>query len=423
MAIEISDGVTLHLIKDNKFKTNFISFSFITKLKRENITKNVLLPLVLRRGNVNLPTMKEMSKKLDDMYGASLDAKSEKKGDNISLSINIETISNEYALEDIDLLQEAINLIKDFVFNPILENGHFKDEFVNQEKETLKELINSKINDKAQYSVDRAIEEMFNKEPYGIYKYGYVEDLDSINSTNLYEQYLELINTSKVEIFVNGTFDEENVKKQITEIFSNINREYNEQNYIKITERNVINKELNKEINIIENQDVIQGKFVLGYRCKNIDLIKDNYKMSLYSAILGGTASSKLFLNVREKLSLAYTIRSLYITSKGAVLISAGIENQNFEVCREATLKEIENIKIGNVTNEELEAAKANYITSLKSINDSQQAMCTFILNQELFGLETDLSLIIEKINQVSLEEIIEIANKLEIQLSYFLTK
>ena len=421
--IDIKDGVTLHLLKDNKFKTNLITISLITKLDRENITQNSLIPLVLRRGNTNLPTMKEVSKKLDDMYGATLDASSEKIGDNLVIQFSIDSISNEYALEERDLVTESIRMLNDFLFNPVLEDGHFKEEYVVQEKETLKELINSKINDKASYSLDRAIEEMYKDEPYGLYKYGYVEDLEKIDATSLYNQYLNLLKTSKIEIYVSGTFEENKIIDEYNKVFGTLDRTYSSNSYISIEKGKIINSENIESKDVVEHQDVIQGKFILGYRLKNVDLVKDYYSMLLYSAILGGTASSKLFMNVREKLSLAYTIRDVYLKHKGAVIVSAGIENDNFDICKEATLKEIEDMKIGNISKEEIDSAKANLVTRYKSLRDSQGAMIGLIIGQELLNSDIDIDDIISNINKITIDDIKEVASRLELQITYFLTK
>ena len=413
--INLKDGITIFYSNtEEKFKTNFIGINIISKLERNSITKNALIPLVLRRGTAKYPTMKEISIKLEEMYGASFGADSDKLGNRLITTFNIDMISNQYTLEKEDLFKECAELICDVLLNPSLENGAFNTEYVRQEKDSLREMIESKINYKTMYAAERAVEEMYNGEPYGLYKYGYVEDLDSINADNLYAQYKELISKSEIQIYVSGNVDENEMMEIFNNAFANVERDY------QIIEDNE-DAESKSFREVIERQNVIQGKLVLGYYLKDFNPIEDFYKMTVYSAILGGTASSKLFCNVREKKSLAYTIRSQYIKHKGAMFVSAGIELDNYELAKECIFKEINDMKIGEITEEEIHDAKVNLTTRFKSFNDSQTALAGWAFGQNLLGGEEDLELVIQKIKAVSKEEIVEVASRLELVLAYYL--
>ena len=186
--IEISKNIYLHILETDKFKTSFVAGFFLSDLIKEKITINALIPAVLTSGTNNLPTMKEISTKLDDLYGASLDGSSDKIGDKQALQFYVTTIDDKYALNNENLLEESVKLLLDVIYNPKLVNGKFDEEYVAVEKENLKALIEARINDKAQYAISRCIEEMFKNEPYGAYKYGNVEDIENINAENLYEQ-------------------------------------------------------------------------------------------------------------------------------------------------------------------------------------------------------------------------------------------
>ncbi len=225
--VEIQKGIYLHFLNTkDQFKTNDIVVALKLGLNRETITKDALIPLVLRRGTIDYPTMKDISIKLEELYGASLDANSDKIGNNVILQFMMDTISNEYSFDNSDILKESIDLLFEIILNPILEDGHFKNEYVGQEKETLKELINSKINDKATYSSDRAIEEMYKDSPYGLYKYGYVEDLDEINAKDLYDYYIGIIKTAEINIYVSGNIDEAQIEDIITSKFEAVKRDF-----------------------------------------------------------------------------------------------------------------------------------------------------------------------------------------------------
>ena len=418
--ILISNGIILHMMKTDRFKTNYMVFTFKEKLSRENVTKNALLPLVLRRGCQKYPTMQDIAIKLEEMYGASFDANTDKVGDYSVIQFMMDTISDEYTLDKSSVMSDAIELFNDILFNPIVENDAFKEEYVEQEKETLKEIINSRINDKASYAFSRAVEEMYKNEPYGLYKYGYVEDLEKISAKDLYNHYLELLNTAEVDIYFSGNLNEEMIVNKYNELFEKIKRNYTDNRDEKVLSTNDRFSFASNEI--VESQNVTQGKLVLGYNFRSQNLKDDFYKMTVYSAILGGTASSKLFNNVREKKSLAYTISSQYIKHKGALFVSAGIELSNFSIAKESILKEIDDMKNGVISDEELDSAKANLITRFKSFNDSQVVLIGWAIGQEVLDGDMDLELVINNIEAVTKEDVIEVASKLDLQISYFLT-
>jgi len=426
--IELFDGINLHILNTDKFKTNLLAIFMLTDLNRENVTKNALIPAVLRRGTKKLPTMKEIAIKLEEMYGSIFDASSEKMGDMQVLQFYIDSLANEYTLDNSDVLKDSIDLLCDVILKPVTENiNHctendceaietFREEYVAQEKETIKELINSKINDKGSYAINRATEEMCYDEPFGLYKFGYIEDLNDITAVDLYNHYKNVLATSEIHIYISGNVDESVIEKLLKEKFQSVKRNYEAKN----NDNKVTNYEGDKVVT--EKQNVTQGKLVLGYRLKGADMINDMYKMSLYSAILGGTASSKLFMNVREKESLAYTVRSMYLKHKSIMMVTAGIEIDKYNKALECIKKEIEDMRLGNISDEEIEDAKANLITAYKSFNDKQSSIINLYMGQRFLGIVEDIESMIAKIKAVTKEEVVEVANKLELEVTYFLT-
>ena len=209
------EGIKIHKIETNQFKTNLYAVFLATPLKRENVTKDALIAAVLRRGTKNIISQDKISKELEEMYGASFDCGIEKTGDNHIIKFYLEALNEEFLPEKEELTQKCINILLDIVTNPFVENNGFKQEYVDGEKENLKQIINGKIDNKARYSLDRCIEEIFKGEPYGLYKYGYVEDLEKITPQNLYEYYKELIKNCKIDIYYSGIFDNDNTEKII----------------------------------------------------------------------------------------------------------------------------------------------------------------------------------------------------------------
>ncbi len=413
---EIKSGIKLHTITTEKFKTNLIAIFLSMPITREEVTKNALISAVLRRGSINMPTSLEISKTLEEMYGATFDNGIDKTGDNQILKFYVETINDNYIPQNGEnMLKTSIEKLLEIVFNPLIEDGKFNDEYVRQEKENIKRIIESKTDNKAIYANERCIEEMYKNEPFGLYKYGYVEDLESINAESLYKYYQKLIATCKIDIFVSGNVDEKIA--QILEENESIKK-------LKERESNIIFeipiKEKVKEQEIVEKMDVTQGKIVIG-----MDLALENtnqkYDTIVYNAILGGTANSKMFQEVREKASLAYSAGSTYLRYKGNIFIKCGIEIKNYKKTLEIIRKQLDDMKNGNFTDEDIENAKKSIISGIRSIDDEQDTEITYFFGQELTNEKVSTEEYIKNIENVSKQAIIKIANSLQINTIYFL--
>ena len=415
--IDIKNGIKLHTIKTEKFKTNLIAVMLTTKLDRKNITKNALIPAVLRRGTKFMQTQEEINKKMEDMYGASFDCGLDKTGDNQILKFYMETVNNEFLPQDAEnMIKSSIEKIFEIIFNPYLENGVFKKEYVEQEKENIKQIIDGKIDSKARYALDRCIEEMYKNEPFGLYKFGYVEDLKDINEKNLYEYYLELIKTCKIDIYISGIVDENihNIIKQ------NENIEKLQERKPDFKEFELVKKENEEAKEIQESMEVTQGKLIIGLDVNILD--KDaRYKTMIYNSLLGGSANSKLFQNVREKASLAYTASSSYYRFKNNIFINCGIDIPNYQKALEIIKKQIEDMKNGDFTDEEIENAKNGIIASIKTIDDEQDTEITYYFGQELSGTKTSLEEYIENIQKINKADVLEVAKQISINTIYFL--
>ena len=413
---EIKKGIKLHEIQTEKFKTNLIAIFLSMPITKENVTKNSLLSAVLRRGSKNMPTQEQISQELEEMYGASFDCGLDKTGDNHILKFYLESVNDKFLPQtDENMLNTSIEKLLEIVFNPLVENGAFKEEYVKQEKENVKRIIEGKPDNKARYAFDRCIEEMYKDEPYGLYKYGYIEDLESITGQDLYNYYQTMIAECKIDIFVSGNISE---VQRIVEQNENIQKlQQREPNY-KLN--GIESKQEVKEKEVIEEMEVTQGKLIIG-----LDLYLKNeeqkYDAMLYNAILGGTANSKMFQEVREKASLAYTAGSSYVRYKSNIFIKCGIEIKNYEKAMEIIRKQLKDMKNGVFTDEDIENAKKGIISGIKAIDDEQDTEITYFFGQELTGSKISLEEYIEKIQKVSKDDIIKVANSININTIYFL--
>lgn len=416
---EIKQGVKLHCIETKKFKTNLISVVITQPLNRENVTFNSLIPAVLKRGTQNLTTQEQIAKKLEEMYGAEFDCGIEKIGDNHVLKFYLETLNDNYIPEDYNenLAKRGIDLLLDIILNPLTENNKFKKEYVEAEKNNIEVLIKAKIDNKDAYALNRCIEEMYKEEPYGLYKYGYIEDLEKINAENLYEHYKNIISTAKIDIYFSGDTNSKEVENQVKE----------NENIKKLAERQakiVINKEKNVESeevkNIQDKMDITQGKLVIGLDvdAKEAD---SKFPISIYNVILGESATSKLFQNVREKASLAYTARSNYVRQKSNIYIRCGIEIENFDKALEIIREQLEDMKNGIFTEDDLNNAKKYMISGIESVQDEQDSEITYYIGQELSEKFTTFEEYAQKIEQVTMQDVKEIANSIKINTIYFL--
>lgn len=411
----IKEGITFHKITTKKFKTNLFSIFITTPLSRETVTKNALLGAILRMGTANLPAHDLISKELENMYGASFNCGIEKNGDNHILKFCIESVNDEFLPENFNLSEKSLKLLADIVFNPFVENNAFKKEYLESEKNTLRRIIEGKIDNKTMYAYDRCIEEMYESKPYGLYKFGYVEDLDSITSQDLYAYYKELISTCKIDVFVSG-FNIDNLNEY--EIFSNLPER--KANYVVNSIPNIESR-VEEPKTITEKMDVTQGKLMMGLDILNVKE-EENYASAIYNIILGGGANSKLFQNVREKASLAYTAGSSYIKNRSNIYIRCGIEICNYEKAVKIIKEQLKQIENGEFSEEDIESAKQLQFAVLKSVKDSQDTEIAYYFSQELSGKDLSIDENIEKFKAVTREEIIEIAKRIQINTIYFLT-
>ncbi|MGJ0848387.1 EF-P 5-aminopentanol modification-associated protein YfmF [Tissierella praeacuta] len=411
--IKIGNGIYLNLIRTNKFKSNLLSYYFLRPLSKDEVTKNALIPLILKRGTEEYTTNLEIQKKLEETYGANLSIAINKRGEKHVLRFTIETVNGHY-VGDKDYIYEVVNLLKSIIYNPVLEKGYFKKDYVEQEKENLRNRIEGRINDKRSYALDRCIEEMCRNEKFSIYPLGNIEDLKEIDENILYTHYQKIINTSPIEIFYAGEYDEE-----LIECIKNIEK-IDRKEVLTIPREQIISGVQTKNM-VYEDLDVTQGKLVLGYRT-GIPYEDRLYNgLIVASDILGGGPNSKLFRNVREKESLAYYITSTVFKYKSIMLIDGGIEFNNFEKTIDIVKQQLEEIKNGNFTDEDMEISKKSIKSSTESIKDSIFLISEYFFSQILSEDNRDFEEILRDIDSVTKQEIMEAMSKVALDTIYFM--
>ena len=419
-SFEIKSGIKLHLIETDFFKTNLVCVIITVPLKEEIVTKNALIPFVLRRGTKELPSQAMLSEKLENLYGANFDCGIDKIGDNHVLKFYIESVDNDYAFDGENILKETVDLLLKIVFDPHKEDGIFNKDFVDVEKETLRKVIESKIDDKDAYAISQCVYNMYDKKGYGLYKYGDIKQIDSINEKNLTEYYDNLINTCKIDIYISGNFEEKEITNIVTqnEIINKLvprvegyilNNEYTESKQI-----------VEKPKEIVENMDVTQGKIIMG-----LDVLskQDNLQAIalVYNTLLGDGASSMLFQNVREKAGLAYSTKSSYVKAKANIFIRCGIQIDNYDKAIGLIKEQLDNLKEGKFSEEDLKNAKTCLVSGVKNIKEEQDSEIVYYIGQELAKTNREIDEYIEMINKVTREDVLVLAKEVQINTIYFL--
>lgn len=392
-------------IETKKFKTNVYALYLTIPLTKENVTYNALIPTVLRRGCEKYNNQLEISKKLEEMYDATFGIGIAKVGNNEVLKFYIESLNNNYLPNNEDLSKTSIEMLINIVMKPYLINGKFDEDYVSQEKENLKKVIESRKDNKDTYATNRLLEEMFKEQPYGLYKFGNIEEIDNITSEKLYEKYKELIKNAEKHLYIVG--DVENL---------NIQEYHIDEEEIKITKEFPIKERLEEKI-VKEQMDITQGKLVIGLNTPN----ENREIIALYNTILGKGANSKLFLNVREKEGLAYSAGSTYLKRNNAIIISTGIEVSKYNKAVEVIKKQLKDMQNGNITEKEIKDAKQFINAGLNLINESSENMIEYTFDKELYNEEIDIEKYRKSIEKITKEDIVEIAKKINIDTIYFL--
>jgi len=414
--ISIGRGIGLNFVENDRYKTNHITFYFVTKLNKYTASYNTVLSRVLTRGCEEYPDQRSLNGALDHCYDAEIVADTSKIGDLHALSVSLSLLDNAYSFDGEDITGEGLSLLEKVLFYPYVAGGAFDEEYVRGEKKLAQDEIASQINHKASYAKGRLIGHMCRLEPYGTGALGEKREIGRITAKSLYEYYEELLETATVEIFFVGRFDREKVKSTVEAIFKDRKRNPEElpQHSIRTKARSV------KEIT--ERMDITQANLVMGFRAGVSVFHKDWRAMTLYNSVLGGSLTSKLFCVLREKMSLCYSVSSQPHAMKGILLIYAGIAPENRDVAVKEALRQMDEIKNGNVTAEELENARGAIVHALKGLGDNPAALAGWYLPNVLIGQVKTPTEVMKELEKVTLDDVVRVARGITLDTVYTLT-
>ena len=416
---EILPGVFVTCLQTDKFKTGLLSINFLTNLCREETAQNTLIPSVLRRGSVHYPDMDSLAARLDDLYGARIEPIARKYGEIQSVGFWADFVDDAFLPgENSDLLEQIASLLGEILLSPNTRGGLLLPQYVESEKEKLLEDIRARMNDKIAYSRQRLIELMCSAEAYSVDVLGTEEEVEGITYLALTKRYRKLLSTAPIEIFYCGTAGSGRVEAAF-------------QNALMTLPRSDLDTDLGTDIRMntveeqtrtyVESMDVTQAKLAIGFRLGSCMEDPNIAAIRVMNTIYGGGISSKLFMNVREKLSLCYFASSGVDIMKGIMFVISGIEPKNCETAQAEIFRQLDAVRDGDITEEELATAKISLISDLRAVSDSNGTLEGFWLNQNLLGLEygpDDLALLIE---EVTLDDVVAVANSIECDMIYLM--
>ena len=413
---KIADGVFFNAIQETKFKSNLISVRFIVPLDESTAAKNALLFPVLLRGSKNFPDIGAIRREEESVYDTDISDGVYKRGDTQILEMRMRVLDNRFSIDGMDITARAVHLLSDVLFAPVMENGIFLADYVESEKQMLVDDIRAQINDKRRYAMQRLMEEMFSDDVFGISELGTVESVRAITPESLTVQYQDLLSRARVEIFAVGNFDFDSLGKTFAKSFASLQRKN-----IVDTETCAMQSAKETVKTVYERQNISQGKLSLGFYT-GVTVRDPNYTaMQLLNIIYGAGVTSKLFLNVREKLSLCYYCGSGDNGQKGFMTVHSGIEFKNEKKAADEILAQLEEIKKGNISENELRDAKLALIDSAERIADSAINMLNWyfacVMNEAVITPKEKC----EAIRAVKTEEIVKIAQNIRLDTYYFL--
>ena len=411
---EVAEGVTLNCISDSKYKTNYLNIYFSLPLTKENTTKVSLLTKVLKRGCKVYPTMAELNAVLDMNYSSTITLSGLKEGEKSVFLLSLSTLKNEYAPNGEDIFKEALDTAFEVIFSPLVSENLFNAEYFESEKKNLRNSILSQINNKASWARSRFISVMCEKEPYAVNAEGDVDVLEKVTNEDLYEFWQLLKSKARCDIYFVGSESEERVKTLVSKQFEKIQR-----NPLTLPKTSVITKSEKKEKS--ETLDISQAHLFVGFRTPATYSHPDYLKFVLFNLVLGGDVSSKMFMNIRERLSLCYTCYSSFDATKGILFLYAGIDPDNKDKTLNAFFEELDKIKKGEISDSELDDAKKSFINRMKEIEDTPSLFPAW-LHLRLGADERDPELDRERIKSLTKEDIVETAKRLELDTVYFLS-
>lgn len=408
----LMEGVYLTYLPACKFKTSLLSAQFMTPVAAETAAAQALLPAVLRRGTARYPDMGALSARLDRLYGAEIDYTVRKKGESQCVGFVASLIDDAFTPDGEKLLEPVAELLGQVICDPVIKDDRFLPEYVDSERTNLVDAIRSILNDKREYADLRLLQEMCAGEPYGVSRFGDEKTAEALTGERVYETYAGLLASAPLELFYCGRAEVERVETALLKALSSLPRKA-----VRPLPRSLHHMAPEEIRRVTDAMDVTQGKLGMGFTCGSDDFSA----LIMGNTLFGGSSNSKLFMNVREKLSLCYYASSLYHWHKGIITVSSGIEFQNFQRAYDEILCQMKAVQDGKLDGWELEGARSTLCNAYATIGDSQSKLENFWLGRTATGRKETPEELAEGVRAVSPERIYEAMRTVSLDTVYFL--
>jgi len=412
--ITLDNHITLRCCRDTRFKQGCLSFQLVRPMGAEEAAKNALLPSVLLRGTNAHPTLRSITQRLDELYGAAVSPLVRRVGDYQTVGLYCGFMDDRFALPGDAVLAPMIAFLEELLLDSPLENEGFLPSFVESEKRNLIATIESELNDKRSYAMSKLLKSMCREDTFGLPRLGETEQVAAIDAADLYRHYRHILRTAPIEVFYVGSADSAQVAALLKPLISKVDRQP-----LSLPAQTGFHPCEGREE--VERMEVSQGKLCMGFTTPITNRDKDFAAMQLLNTIFGAGMTSKLFVNVREKMSLCYSIGSGYYGSKGIMTVAAGIDFDKEELTRSEILRQLEACKHGEISMEELTAAKQAVLSSLRSTHDAPGSIEGYYATAALSGLGMTTADYMEKVEAVTLEQVVAAARTVQLHTTYFL--
>ena len=414
---ELMPGVWLRAIHTDKFKSSYLGLTMLTPLERETAAANALIPAVLRRGTASHPDLEALSAALDELYGGAIEPVVRKKGETQCVGFVASFLDDAYALEGEPILEPAAALLGELLLSPRTEGEGFLPDYVRQEQNNLIDRIRAQVNDKRRYASARLCQLMCREEAFGVDKLGDESHAAAITPESLWARYQQLLRTAEIEVYYCGSAQPERAARALTAALSGLSREEE-----RLEPECEVRLHAGPEPSMVEeSMDVTQGKLAMGFRT-GIDAWDEDYPaLMLLNAVYGGTTTSKLFLNVRERLSLCYYASSGLMKYKDVMLVSSGVEFSKVGQAQDEILAQLQACKDGGFTDDELEWARRSVVSTLMTTLDAQSRLEDYWLGQAAAGLTEAPDELAQRVERTTRAQVQAAAQKLTLDTVYFL--
>ncbi|MBQ8696374.1 MAG: insulinase family protein [Clostridia bacterium] len=412
---KLSEGLTLHFIENDKFKSNYFSLQFSAPITREEASLSSLLPKVLMRGCADHPTMTDISYRLDDLYAADVYGRVYGRGETQFFGISASMLKDRFATDGTAIEDGVLDMIEALLLRPLLVDGAFRAEYVESEKAQLLQKISAQKNNKRRYAVKRCEELMCEGEAYGIPTYGYAEDIKAITPESLYAFYEKVIREMRCELYFVGEGDPALLSQKLKSRFGTLGNAGAPAYTCEVIRR------AEKAREITEKMPMEQSKLSVGFRTGTVLPDGRWHVFSVFSEIFGASATSKLFANVREKLSLCYYCSSIAEAHKGIMIVYSGLSKENKEKALTEIMAQLDAVKAGDITDEELDMAKKGVINAYRALNDSPSSLEGWYTGRAMAGISTTPEDCIPMVEAVTKEDVQAVASLITADTVYFL--